>query len=119
MLLTHGMYVQHKNRMHKHDTLFKKLFRNLRSVAREAAEHGGKICIEWPDGNDLWNKPQVQRMVKQYDLFPVKFDGCAVGLTASDGLPMRKNWKLMTNVPELEGADAGFVSLPCDAVNLI
>ena len=79
-------------------------FGNLEFVAREAAEHGGMICIEWPDGNLLWNRPEVKRLARQYDLFPVTFNGCSVGLTDERGNLLSKPWKLLTNVPELRDA---------------
>ena len=80
----------HRKRIRKHMKLYHKLWRNLETVAHEAAEWGGKICIEWPNGNLLWNQPEVKRLVKQYGLFPVTFDGCAVDLTSSAGNPIMK-----------------------------
>ena len=95
--------------MNKHKQLFDKLFRNLVSVCRETSEHKGKICIEWPDGNAYWNKSEVKALIKQYDLTPVVFHGCGLGLTNEAGQLMNKPWKLMTNCKELRETFNGVV----------
>ena len=39
----------------------------------------------------------VQRLLNRYGMKLYDFDGCAVGLKSSSGLPIRKPWTVATN----------------------
>ena len=55
------------------------------------------IALEWPKGCRYWKLPMVQRLLIRYGMKLYDFDGCAVGLKSSSGLPIRKPWTVATN----------------------
>ena len=62
---------------------------------------GGLIALEWPRGCTYWKLPKVQKFLSDYGLVESFFDGCAYGLCAPNGLPMKKPWTVVTNLQEL------------------
>ena len=65
------------------------------------------IAYEWPAYCRGWENPTVQRMLKDLDLKPVRFDGCQVGVESVDGVPIMKPWIIMTDCPKLVSALEG------------
>ena len=49
----------------------------------------------------------MQKMIKDLDLKPVRFDGCQVGVESVDGVPIMKPWIIMTDCPRLISALEG------------
>ena len=52
----------------------------------------------------------MQRLIEQYGLTVVRFNGCRLQLTDSDGNPLAKPWKLATDCP---GIIKRFKDLKC------
>ena len=52
------------------------------------------IAIEWPRSCTSWNEAAVDKFVIRNNMTSVKFDGCAVGVKTSDGVPMKKPWTI-------------------------
>ncbi len=68
------------------------------------------ICLEWPGGCSYWKRKDVQRLIQTYGLTVVKFNGCRLKLTDSQGNPLAKPWKVATNCP---GVIKRFSGLKC------
>ena len=77
------------------------MFPKVVSLCQETRARGGNIVIEWPAYNDYWRKPEVVALVKKYGLSDVLFHGCAVGLKSANGKPIKKPWRLVTDIPEV------------------
>ena len=55
------------------------------------------IAYEWPEECDLWSRPEVENTVYESGLNKVGFHGCALGLTAENGIPIKKPWTVATS----------------------
>ena len=66
---------------------------------------GGRIAMEWPKGCKYWKFPRVAAFCRDAKLASVCFDGCAFGVKsvalATKGLPIKKPWRVDTDMPEL------------------
>ena len=97
--------------MRKHFARFKKIWNAYVKVAREVIGAGGTIAFEWPKNCAYWHWPRVKkfkklarRLVRKtvlIDLVAAEFDCCAFGLTSGNGNPIRKPWRVATNMPVL------------------
>ena len=75
----------------------KRLFQSFTKRAERVLSHGGTVTFEWPRPCTGWKRPDVVAFFDSHPQFTrVDFDGCAVGLTSRDGLPIKKPWRLMT-----------------------
>eukprot|EP00972_Heterocapsa_arctica_P088063 12984163-Heterocapsa_arctica.AAC.1 len=78
--------------------IFEDLIDNFITLARYIVNHrNGDIAYEWPTECDLWNRPEVVNMIFELSLNKASFHGCALGLTAEDGLPIKKPWTVATS----------------------
>ena len=70
-------------------------------VASECLRVGGVVVIEWPRRCDYWKYPLVETFLKAHKLHYSDFDGCRYGVvsikTDSEGVPIRKPWRIATN----------------------
>jgi hypothetical protein len=73
------------------------LLSHLRLVATAVRAGGGTISFEWPRYCSLWREPAVQTFIKDFQLYKVDFDGCAVGLVSTKGEPLLKPWRIFTD----------------------
>ena len=87
--------------MRNHFAIFKKIWNAYVKVAREVIGAGGTIAFERPRNCAYWHWPRVKKFVDEFDLVFAEFDGCAFGLTFSNGNPIRKPWRVATNMPTL------------------
>ena len=71
----------------------------LKSIA--AFLHGWLIAIEWPKTCAYWKRKKVKALLALLGLQRIEILGCMLGLTASDGLPIKKPWYSATNCLEL------------------
>ena len=66
---------------------------------------GGKVAIEWPKSCKYWKFPRVKALCLNAKLQTVCFDGCAFGVKSvapsTKGLPIKKPWRVDTDMPEL------------------
>ena len=44
-----------------------------------------------------WTLPELQSFIKKWDLHSGNVDGCAAGMTSSDGHPVKKPWRFITS----------------------
>ncbi len=93
--------------MESHKKLFRKLLRSLRKLVSLL----GNICFlsvgfELPASCDYWKLPVVQKFVSEFASIEHHVDGCMIGVTNSDGQPLKKSWRIMSNFSmheQLEG----------------
>ena len=94
-----------RERILQHQSLFRRLWINLERIESEILRVGAKIAIEWPKGCAYWKWETVQAFILRNRLNSVILDGCAFGLVAKHGslkgFPIRKPWRVATNMPEL------------------
>ena len=64
-------------------------------VAWPVLDAGGSVTFEWPRWCDGWKQPEVQMVIKILKLTPVNIDGRAVGVSAEDGTPIMKPWRIL------------------------
>ena len=50
------------------------------TLARIVKKDGGTIVFEWPRTATGWNEKLIQRMIKEFSLRTVCFDGCTQDL---------------------------------------
>ena len=78
-------------------TKSKQMFASFRGRAELVLSRGGTVTFEWPRHNSGWERSDVKEFFDNHPEFQeVLFDGCAVGMRARDGNPIKKPWKLMT-----------------------
>lgn len=65
------------------------------------------IAYEWPAYCRGWENSTVQKLIRDLNLQPVRFDGCQVGVESVDGVPILKPWIIMTDCPKLINALEG------------
>ena len=74
----------------EHERLFNKIWTSFRIVAKECRKHGGRIAIEWPKGCEYWRTKHVKQYIHDLKLNKVHINGCALGLTDNEGIPILK-----------------------------
>ena len=77
------------------------LWAHFEVVAIAAFLHGWLIAIEWPKTCAYWKRKKVKALLLLLGLQRIEIHGCMLGLTASDGLPIKKPWYIATNCSEL------------------
>ena len=78
-------------------TKSKQMFASFKGRAELVLSRGGTVTFEWPRHNSGWERSDVKEFFDNHPEFQeVLFDGCAVGMRARDGNPIKKPWKLMT-----------------------
>ena len=83
----------------------KRLFSSFTKRAERVLNHNGTVTFEWPRPCSGWKRPDVVGFFEKYPQFMcVDFEGCAVGLTTRDGLPLKKPWRLMTTSQRIKDA---------------
>ena len=79
---------------------FKKLWKSLENFL-SLINVPFYVALEWPKGCRYWKLPMVQRVLAKYGMKLYDFDGCAVGLKSTSGIPIRKPWTVATNHEKL------------------
>ena len=95
-------------KLRKARQVFRAIWAAFLKVAEVFHKAGGLIAMEWPSGCEYWRWPEIQHGVCTLGLRFVHFDGCALGLVAGDGAPIRKPWSIATNSPQILDAFAPF-----------
>ena len=94
-------YESARKKIEKHLETFYKLADNFLKVAREVVKRGGDLSFEWPSGCSLWKTQVVQTMLEEFAMNRVDFHGCAAGLKAASGAPIKKPWTVATTSAEV------------------
>ena len=77
-----------------------RMVRNVLQRAKSVIQREGLVSFEWPPTAGGWNEDIVLKMVERFGL-KVEFRGCAVGVKARNGEPMKKPFAIATNNPDL------------------
>ena len=77
------------------------MFAAFLRVAKRVRSKGGRIAFEWPRHCLGWKQPFMRRLLDDPDIKCVDVDGCDFGMQTSDGVPIRKQWRIATSCPEL------------------
>ena len=83
---------------------FVRLLQNELIAFQVCVLSGGDIVKEWPDTNYQWKIKPVFTALGLFNLVPIRFNGCAIGLQDAEGRPYKKPWCLMTTVPQIVSA---------------
>ena len=70
-------------------------------VANIVLDGGGEVSFEWPRYCDGWKIQVLLSWILERNLFSSTFPGCALGVTAKDGVPARKPWRIVTSCKRL------------------
>ena len=85
--------------MENHKQLFRKLFRSLRKLDGSLCKFCDvSIAFELPASCDYWKLPMIQNFIDQRGLQEHLVDGCVVGIQDKEGIPLKKTWRIMSNV---------------------
>ena len=77
------------------------MFAAFLRVATRVRFNGGRIAFEWPRHCLGWKQPFMRRLLDDPDIKCVDVDGCDFGMQTSDGVPIRKQWRIATSCSEL------------------
>ena len=55
------------------------------------------LCVERPKNCSYWNWKDVRSFLSKWNLQYICFDGCAIGLRARSGEPLKKPWRICSN----------------------
>ena len=76
-------------------------------VSREVRKGGGRIAYEWPRHCLGWSQPFMKKFLDDPEILTVNIDGCDFGMKDKNGTPIRKQWRIATNSPNLAAALGG------------
>ena len=82
--------------------LFNKIRTSFKIVANECRKHGGRIAISWPKGYEYWRAKHVEQHFEDLKLNEVHINGCALGSTDDEGVPILKPWTIATDGPYVQ-----------------
>ena len=83
----------------QHQELFCKLLKQFRKFIRKLKEYKPQVAFELPKDCDYWKWDHVQHMVNDLGLEFYRCDGCMLGITNHQGLPLRKAWTIASSIP--------------------
>ena len=78
-----------------------RMVRNFLQIAKSVIEREGLVSFEWPPTAGGWKEDIVLKMVESFGL-KVEFHGCAVGVKARNGEPMKKPLLSQPTTPILQ-----------------
>ena len=93
-----GPDTQDKTRAHWE--VFEMLFNNFVMVEAACSQNGGHVAIEWPRACAYWSRPAVRCFLRLYNLVDFDFDGCMFGLCSAAGSPIKKPWRIASNLQQ-------------------
>ena len=73
------------------------MLRNFIKLADICLANGGQISFEWPRYCTGWLRKELLEFIHKYNLHSVFVDGCAVGMTNPEGVPIKKEWRFITS----------------------
>ena len=79
----------------------------LRGLHLSFSRSTGRIAYEWPRHCLGWTQPFMKRFLDDPEILTVNIDGCDFGMKDKNGTPIRKQWKIATNSPDLAAALGG------------
>ena len=85
----------------QHQDLFRSLLRQLKPLIHRMKAFKPQIAFELPKECDYWRWGEVQQLVNANNLDLYRCDGCMLGITNHQGLPLRKAWTVASSVSML------------------
>ena len=73
------------------------MLRNALALGDQTFKQGGDFVFEWPRNASGWKLDFLLDFIQRRNLILVDFEGCAVGLVDSNGVPHLKRWRFVTN----------------------
>ena len=92
-------------RIAEQQQLFGKLFKSFKRCIADASPHKPSVTFELSKNCKYWSWPSVQKFISDYKLRQHAFHGCQFGLKGLSGKPLKKGWKIATDVPQLATLD--------------
>ncbi len=87
----------YKERLEKRRTHSRKMLENfIRAAEIVLSKKHGTVSFEWPRHCSGWELPELTAFIQKHNLTEACMDGCAMGLTNNDGVPMLKPWRVVT-----------------------
>ena len=77
------------------------MIKSFDRIADIVLDHGGEASFEWPRYCSGWNNSVLLDWILRRQLHSSVSPGCAVGVTAKDGLPAKKPWRIVTSSKRL------------------
>ena len=77
------------------------LIHSFIQVANIVLDQGGEVSFEWPRYCTGWHSKVLLNWIAERQLLSSVFPGCAVGVTAKDGKPAKKPWRVVTSCRRL------------------
>ena len=94
-----SMTEQGGERVESHKQLFRKLFRSLRKLDGSLCKFCDvSIAFELPASCDYWKLPMISKFCESHGLTEHLVNGCMVGVQDKEGVPLKKSWRIMSNV---------------------
>ena len=87
-----------KEKVKRHRSIYKRIWSAFVDLVNSMEFAKPLIAIEWPRSCTYWDDKAVDKFVIRNNMTSVKFDGCAVGVKTTDGIPMKKPWTVKTNM---------------------
>jgi hypothetical protein len=73
------------------------LLRTFSRLAEICASRGNVFATQWPAYCTYWKRQDVKSFLNKHNCQHVVFDGCMLGLTHSDGISIKKPWRISSN----------------------
>ena len=90
-----------RRKVEYHQLVFQKIWSAMAEFVNSIRSLQPYIALEWPSGCVYWRYDRVIRFLNRYNLEPVKFDGCRLGVVNKDGTLMKKPWTIASNCVEI------------------
>ena len=79
-----------------HWQLFHRLWKVFTELATVAIKQGMPVHIEWPHGCSYLRDKRVIKFIRKFGGVTARFHGCAYGMVASSGEPIKKPWRVVS-----------------------
>ena len=90
-----------KEKVLMHREEFKKIWSGFVDLINSISKIVKYIIIEWPLRCTYWNLDRVIKFCEKFNLRPIRFDGCSLGVVDINQKPIEKAWQLMGNCDQI------------------
>ena len=77
------------------------VWKSFKLLATECLENGGSVAIQWPKNCSYWKSAPVRNFLQKHSMENVVYNGCAVGMVASDGTPSKTSYTVSSTEPRV------------------
>ena len=92
-------------RIAEQQQLFDKLFKGFKRCIADAKQYQPSITFELSKNCKYWSWPSVQKFISDNKLQQHCFHGCQCGLKGITGKPLKKGWKIASDIMQLNMLD--------------